>query len=319
MKNTILKSFFLVCILTIAIAGPYFSYINKKPYSSLDKIFLEKGFSNLQSIKTIQDELSYLDNIFLKIFLKLNNNPYQSGEYNIYNKSLVDIHNIFINGDIVTYELKIIPGMNIYDINSLIDKTSLINDCINLKCINNSFNFKEGTIFPNTYFYKKGMMASDLLKPISNDLEEFILEIFQKKPSNNPINNIEQALILASIIEKEAGTENEKDLIASVFLKRLAIGMKLQADPTIIYGLLPNFNGDIKKSDIRDANNKFNTYVINGLPPTPISIVNKKSIKAAIMNVPGEYLYFVANNNGDHYFSKTYNEHLEAVKLYQLK
>ena len=319
MKNSILKSFFLVSLITVAFVGPYYSYINNKSYSSLEKIYLKKGFSNLQSAEALEGNSTYLDDIFLKIFLKFNNTPYQAGEYYIYNKSLFDIHNIFINGDTVTYELKIIPGMNIYDINSLIDKTSLINDCINLICINNSFDFKEGTILPDTYFYKKGMMASNLLQPANNNLEEFVLEIFQNKPSNNPIKNIDQALILASIIEKEAGDENEKDLIASVFLKRLEIGMRLQADPTIIYGLLPNFDGDIKKSDIRDVNNIFNTYVINGLPPTPISIANKKSIMAAIMNIPGEYLYFVANNNGDHYFSKTYDEHLEAVKLYQLK
>ena len=126
-------------------------------------------------------------------------------------------------------------------------------------------------------------------------------------------------MILASIIEKEAGNEIEKNKIAAVFLKRLDINMRLQADPTIIYGLMPDFDGDIKKTDLRDKKNPYNTYVIKSLPPTPIAISSKSSIKASILSEPGEYLFFVANKKGSHYFSKTYKEHLEAVKLYQLK
>ena len=95
--------------------------------------------------------------------------------------------------------------------------------------------------------------------------------------------------------------------------------MKLQADPTIIYGLMPNFNGDITRSNLKDKNNLYNTYTIKSLPPSPISVSSKTSIEAAILSEPGDYLYFVANKKGSHYFSKTYKEHLEAVKLYQLK
>jgi UPF0755 protein len=126
--------------------------------------------------------------------------------------------------------------------------------------------------------------------------------------------NKNELLILASIIEKEAGNELEKDLIASVFLKRLSINMKLQADPTIIYGLLPDFDGDIKKSDILSKDNKYNTYMNKGLPPTPIAISSKGSILAAFNASPGDYLYFVANSPKSHYFSKTYEEHLNKIK-----
>jgi UPF0755 protein len=135
-----------------------------------------------------------------------------------------------------------------------------------------------------------------------------------KKPDNNILKNKYQALILASIVEKEAGNHSEKSDIASVFLKRISIGMKLQADPTIIYGLLPNFDGDIRKSDILDKNNIYNTYMINGLPPTPISISSPSSIEAVILSTPGEYLFFVANSPNSHYFSRTYAEHLNMIK-----
>ena len=126
--------------------------------------------------------------------------------------------------------------------------------------------------------------------------------------------NKEDILILASIIEKEAGNDEEKLKISGVFLKRLSINMKLQADPTIIYGLLPNFDGDIKKSDILNRNNKYNTYMINGLPPTPISISSLSSIDAAINGLPGEYLFFVADSPNSHYFSRTYEEHVNKIK-----
>jgi UPF0755 protein len=95
--------------------------------------------------------------------------------------------------------------------------------------------------------------------------------------------------------------------------------MRLQADPTIIYGLLPHFNGNITKKNLKDKSNIYNTYQIKGLPPTPISIVSKSSLEAVILGQPNEYLYFVAQGDGAHYFSRDYPEHLEAVRKYQLK
>ena len=121
-------------------------------------------------------------------------------------------------------------------------------------------------------------------------------------------------MILASIIEKEAGNDDEKNEIAGVFLNRISINMKLQADPTIIYGLLPNFDGDIKKSDILSTQNKYNTYMIKGLPPSPIAISSRSSILAAFTATPSDYLFFVADSKNSHYFSKTYEEHLNKIK-----
>ena len=132
------------------------------------------------------------------------------------------------------------------------------------------------------------------------------------------MDNLADALILASIVEKEAGNDDEKPIIAGVFLHRLSIGMKLQADPTIIYGLMPDFNGNITKANLKDRNNPFNTYQISGLPPTPISTISQSSLEAVILGMKNDYLYFVAKGDGTHKFSKTYEEHLEAVRKYQL-
>ena len=158
------------------------------------------------------------------------------------------------------------------------------------------------------------MKASDLLNKSHKKLDNLLNAIWLKKPDNDILKNKYQALILASIIEKEAGNHSEKPDIAGVFLKRISIDMKLQADPTIIYGLLPNFDGDIRKSDILDKNNIYNTYMIKGLPPTPISMSSVSSIEAAILSTPGEYLFFVANSPDSHYFSRTYDEHLNMIK-----
>jgi UPF0755 protein len=159
------------------------------------------------------------------------------------------------------------------------------------------------------------MKASSLLQASHERLFNTVSKLWLNKPPNNPLKNINEAIILASIIEKEAGNNQEKPVIAGVFLKRLTLGMRLQADPTIIYGLLPNFDGDIKKSDILNKNNLHNTYMIKGLPPTPISMASLSSIEAAINSVPGNYLYFVANSKTSHYFSKTYEEHLEMINI----
>jgi UPF0755 protein len=153
------------------------------------------------------------------------------------------------------------------------------------------------------------MKASSILIKSHERLDNYLDNNMKDKSMNK-----EDILILASIIEKEAGNDEEKLEISGVFLKRLSIDMKLQADPTIIYGLLPNFDGDIKKSDILNRNNKYNTYMINGLPPTPISISSLSSIDAAINGSPGEYLFFVADSPTSHYFSKTYEEHVNKIK-----
>ena len=280
---------------------------------------IKKGSTSSQILNNISKDPNPIEIIFIKLFLTLNSGNYQSGEYEVSNKSLIDIHNQIIDGNTVTHQITVVPGMNKYDIDNLINNSFLINDCQHLNCIQSDYNFTEGMILPDTYYYKKGMKASLLLKRSSADLMKFVESIWTTKPTTNPLKTIKDSLILASIVEKEAGNELEKNKIAAVFLKRLSIKMKLQADPTIIYGLMPNFDGDIKKSNIKDKKNPYNTYVIKSLPPTPIAVSSKSSIEASILSEPGEYLFFVANKKGSHYFSKTYNEHLEAVKLYQLK
>ena len=303
----------LFVIISIILIGPYFSFIQSNSISNSDTIFIEYGTSHNKILNLIAPS-NVFNKLFLKIYLRLNKiDTLQAGEYNIKNKPVDIIIKDISNGNTVTHKFVIKEGSNIYDLQNNIKDSTLINDCKLFNCVNSFFVSKEGIFQPDTYYYKYNTNLSLILKKSNNALVSYLNEIWKDKHPKNPIKTKEEALILASIIEKEAGNNNEKELIASVFLKRLTIPMRLQADPTIIYGLLPNFDGDIKKSDILDKNNIYNTYMNAGLPPTPISITSKSSIEAAFNGVGGDYLFFVANSPNSHYFSKTYQEHLNKI------
>jgi len=172
----------------------------------------------------------------------------------------------------------------------------------------------EGQFHPDTYNYIKGDSYIDILNRSNLKHQEILEELWNSRSLNLPYKNSYEALILASLIEKEG---IEKRQIAGVFVRRLQIGMKLQSDPTIIYALGKDFDGDIKRSDIT-MKHPYNTYHIKGLPPGPIGLVSKSSLEAAINPKEGTSLYFVAKGDGTHYFSDTLEEHNRAVRKYQL-
>ena len=309
-----LRIIFIGSIVWLSFLGPYRAFLNSNHI--MDKSFIDVDEGS--SMYAVLDNLklnSLTNKLFFRIYLNTNSiKSFQAGEYDIENKNIKEIIDLLIKGKTHTHTLKIIEGMNIYDIEKKLEDSFLVNDCSFLVCIKTNYPFKEGILYPDTYFYKKGMKASDILNKSHKKLDDLLNSIWVKKPDNDILKNKYEALVLASIVEKEAGNHSEKPDIAGVFLKRISIGMKLQADPTIIYGLLPNFDGDIRKSDILDKNNIYNTYMIKGLPPTPISMSSMSSIEAAILSTPGEYLFFVANSPNSHYFSRTYDEHLDMIK-----
>ena len=177
----------------------------------------------------------------------------------------------------------------------------------------------EGRFFPDTYYFPADTTDVDFLRRALRQMETVLSEEWEKRMVGLPYRSPYQALIMASLIEKEAAVADERERIAGVFIRRLQRNMKLQADPTVIYAMGESFDGDIRHKDL-DINSPFNTYRYKGLPPTPIAAAGRASIRAALQPEPGEALYFVATGeNGRHYFSRTLAEHNKAVAKYQLK
>ena len=177
----------------------------------------------------------------------------------------------------------------------------------------------EGRFFPDTYYFPAETTDVDFLRRAFRQMEAVLSEEWELRMAGLPYRSPYQALIMASLIEKEAAVADERERIAGVFIRRLQRNMKLQADPTVIYAMGESFDGDIRRKDL-DIDSPFNTYRYKGLPPTPIAAAGRASIRAALQPEPGEALYFVATGeNGRHHFSRTLAEHNKAVAEYQLK
>jgi len=175
----------------------------------------------------------------------------------------------------------------------------------------------EGRFFPDTYFFVRGASDREILRRAYRRMERVLGEEWRDRAADLPLKTPYQALILASIVEKETGRREEQAEIAGVFIRRLRKGMKLQSDPTVIYGMGDAFDGDIRRRDLR-ADTPYNTYVHPGLPPTPIALPGRSAIHAVLHPADGDALYFVSRGDGSHQFSATLKEHNRAVARYQL-
>lgn len=174
----------------------------------------------------------------------------------------------------------------------------------------------EGLFFPDTYRFTAGTTDLQLLRQAYGRMQQTLDELWAERQDGLPISAPYQALILASIVEKETGAKHERGLVASVFVNRLQAGMRLQSDPTIIYGLGDDYRGVIYRSDINQYT-PYNTYRINGLPPTPIAMPGYEALRATLNPEQSDYFYFVSSNDGQHIFSRTLEEHNRAVYQYQ--
>ena len=174
----------------------------------------------------------------------------------------------------------------------------------------------EGHFFPDTYTYSKGSSDMALLLRAMHAMDKRLQAAWSQRDPKSPVKTPEDALILASIIEKETGAPADRTKIASVFSNRLAIGMRLQTDPTVIYGIGAGFDGNLRKKDLQ-TDTPWNTYTRNGLPPTAIAMPGKAALLASVQPAPTRYLYFVARGDGSSHFSTTLDEHNRAVNRYQ--
>ena len=189
-----------------------------------------------------------------------------------------------------------------------------------MELLGSEYAHPEGMFYADTYGFYKGETDLNILKRAHNKLNKILLEEWEARAADLPYQTPYEALILASIVEKETGLDSERPVIAGVFVNRLRKGMRLQTDPTVIYGMGDAYKGNIRRRDLRQPT-PYNTYVIYGLPPTPIALTDRRAIRAVMQPADTDYLFFVAKGGGErgHSFSVTLEQHNRAVRKYQLR
>lgn len=293
-------------------------------------IEIERGDSfNAISNKLVAQEIT-INPVWFKLFAYKNKvtNKLKAGEYELKaGLTMPEILDIFVAGKSRQYSITFPEGWSFKQIlqqiqsNPYIEKTLEASDFESIMAkLDSSYKHPEGLFFPDTYFFDKKTTDLAILKTAYSKMQLILSAEWDDKAKDLPLDNAYQALILASIVEKETGAAVERPQIAGVFTRRLNKGMLLQTDPTVIYGMGDNYKGNIRYKDLRQAT-PYNTYVISGLPPTPIAMPGKAAIKAALHPAKGKNLYFVARGDGTgtHVFSATLREHNNAVNKYQRK
>ena len=285
--------------------------------------------SNLNQITNQLVETELLnDSIRFKILTLLtgNHTKLKKGYYKIpENTTPLGLLNILVDGKEILFSITFVEGSTFTQIIKQINRNKNLKKTLKglsekeiLKLIGAKENLIEGLFFPDTYFFHKNTTDLEILKNSYQILQAKMTFLWKNRTDNLPYKNPYEALVIASIIEKEIGVIEEAPEIAGVFINRLRIGMPLQSDPTVIYGMGNEFKGNIRRKDLK-KDNIFNTYTRRGIPPSPIAMVSLNSLDAALNPATTQNFYFVAKGNRRHHFSKTLREHNKAVYKYQKK
>lgn len=338
--------FILIFIAVVAIASAVFYVKNAvtMPISiSEPRLYtVPKGSNGYKLIKTMRnDDIITVSPFVAKIWLKLfaGNTQIKSGTFMLFpTDSLVDVFTKFTKGEEHLFSVSLIEGLTLVQWTDVLKNTTGVEYDIDMASIKalveastsstlqhigiselsaDTPNY-EGLFLADTYLFTHGTSASAILSRAHVALLAFLDEQWENRQRELPFSSPYEALILASIIEKETAVASERPLISGVFANRLAKNMRLQTDPTVIYGIGPGFDGNITRKHLRTAT-PYNTYVIKGLPPTPIAMAGKAAINAALHPEDTEAFYFVSKGDGTHKFSATLEEHNAAVRKYQLK
>jgi len=230
-----------------------------------------------------------------------------------------------VKGKVNQYELTLIEGHNFREMLQRIHADPVLihtltgeSDAGIMEQLGHPGQHPEGRFLPDTYYFTRGMTDIDFLARVYQAMSTELQTAWEGREEGLPLETPEEALILASIVEKETGVAEERPVIAGVFVRRLQKGMLLQTDPTVIYGLGNTFDGNLRLRDLR-ADTPYNTYTRKGLPPTPIAMPGVDAIHAVLHPAKGKSLYFVAMGEGKHYFSSTLKQHNLAVDKFQKK
>ncbi len=250
----------------------------------------------------------------------------KAGEYDVPSGiSPIELLELFVSGRVVQHTLTLVEGWNIWQVLEAVRSSPHLTHTVEnlnpdevMALIGHPDLHPEGRFFADTYRFPRGTTDIEFLRRAHDTMVERLDEEWSQRAESLPYRSPEDALIMASIVEKETAAPEERARIAGVFVRRLRKGMRLETDPTVIYGLGPAFDGNLRRRDLRH-DTPYNTYTRKGLPPTPIAIPGAAALHAALHPSTDDALFFVAKGDGSHYFSATYEEHRKAVRKYQLR
>lgn len=326
---TFIKKLFSL-VLLIAIAGAAgFAYWVSQPLMQTGKTidFMIKPGSSVRILsRQIQDAGVPVPPVLFEMLARVSGkaNKMKAGSFELKSgETPLDLLNKIVNGEFSQDSLVIIEGWTFKQMRNVIDAhPSLKHDSAGLtdkelmKKINSSFLLPEGLFFPDTYVFAKGGSDLQIYQQAHQSMLKHLDEAWKGKNAILPYKTPYDALIMASIIEKETGQASERAMIASVFTNRLRLGMLLQTDPTVIYGMGEQYKGKIHKRDLL-GDTPYNTYTRSGLPPTPIALPGIASLSAAMNPANSSALYFVARGDGSSQFSANLTDHNRAVNKFQ--
>lgn len=284
--------------------------------------------SSLKGVAEQLDDLGVVDSaLIFNLYARVNNSGHRikAGEYQFQrSQNEREVLGQLVKGEVVQHVFTIVEGWSFRQmmeafshLQKIEHKLKDLTDAEVMAQIGYPKVHPEGRFYPDTYYYTRGTSDIQLLRRAYQRMENVLRQEWQNRADELPYKSPYDALIMASIVEKETGLASERGQIAGVFVRRLQKGMRLQTDPTVIYGLGASYNGNIRRKHLKQPT-PYNTYVIKGMPPTPIAMPGRDAIHAALHPEAGSSLYFVARGDGGHYFSTTLSEHSAAVKKYQL-
>lgn len=318
-----------IVLLTLIVLTAYFKDYAQRPLSADQeqvKLVIVPGTSFREVTRQLHEAGIISDRWSWDTFARISGAAHdiKAGEYLLATTlSPQELLHKLVHGEGTQFAVTVIEGSTFGQLWEAVQKNDKITKTVSspqelLTRLDLKSSHPEGWFFPDTYRFSPGVSDVQFFRHLAEHMQSVLDEEWTRKKPELPIRTREEALILASIIEKETTVEYERAMISAVFTTRLKRGMRLQADPTVIYGMGEAYDGNIRRKDLK-MDTPYNTYIHKGLPPTPIALPGRASIAAALNPADSEMMFFVAKRDGTHHFSSTYSEHRKAVIRYQLK
>lgn len=330
---------FLIVVLLLAAISAWFGAMQFQQYlrtplniSEAQELIVAKGSTFGVAMRELSARGLLKHPWLLQMYVRVSKrgNRIHAGEYLLgQGTTPLDLIDMLEQGQVRTHAITLVEGRTLAQIRAQITKDKFLQKSLDavtdsellaaLKIDNAPSRNAEGLFFPDTYVFSGATSDRDILRQAYRRMEKVLEEEWQQRAADLPYKNAYEALIMASIVERETGQASERPAIAGVFVRRLQNNMLLQTDPAVIYGIGAQFDGNLRRRDLENPQNPYNTYQRMGLPPTPIALPGRAAIRAALQPSAGDALYFVAKGDGSHQFSATLAEHEKAVRKFQIE